>query len=97
MLTSPALIEIYLLVLSGLGLAGSLVLLRYYWVSGRWVSIVAWALVSGAWGWLTIGELLWNVAGWGEWITRMPRAMVFRILIVVGIWIMVFGRRRRWR
>lgn len=88
-------IEVYLLCLSILGLAGSLVLVRYYWVGRRWVSLAAWTLVAAAWGWLTGGELLWTVAGWSEWVTQMPRAVVYRVLMVGGIWIMVLGRRRQ--
>lgn len=94
-LTSPALVEVYLLLLSLLGLAGCGVLCRTAYVARRWVSLAAGTLGVAAWGWLFIGELLWNVVGWSEWVTRLPRATVFRLLMVAGIWLLVFAHRRR--
>ena len=95
MLTSPGMVEIYLLVLSLLGLIGCGVLCRAAYVGRRWLSLAAWNLATAAWGWLFAGELMWNVAGWSEWVTRLPRATVFRVFMVGAIWLLVFAHRRR--
>jgi hypothetical protein len=94
-LTSPGMIEVYLLVLSLAGLVGCAVLCQASWRERHWISLVAWNLGVLAWGWLSVGELLWNVVGWAEWVTRLPRALVFRSLMVAGIWLLVLAHRRR--
>lgn len=94
MLTSPGAQEIYLLLLSLAGFVGCAVLARASWVSRRYLSLTAWNLGVVAWGWLSLGEIMWNVVGWSEWVTRMPRATVFRVFMVAAIWALVWAHAR---
>lgn len=94
MLISPGAQEILLLLLSIAGFVGCCVLARAARVTQRYISLLAYTLAAIAWGWLAFGELIWNVVGWSEWVTAMPRAPVFRIFMVAAIWTLVWAHAR---
>lgn len=95
MLTSPGVSELYLLLLAVGGLVGCALLCQGAWGYRRWLSFAAWNVAALAWGWLVAIELLWNLTGWDDFVAKFPRALLFRLLVVVSVWLMVIEQHRR--
>lgn len=81
--------------LAFLSLVGSLILVGRSLERRRPIHAVFWALLAAGAAWLTIGEVLWRFCGLDTLATRVPRAVVFRLLLTAAIWWEVFTTQRR--
>ena len=92
-------IDLYLFVVTGAGFWGALVLTRFF--SLRWRNPVMksltifFAMLSAGLGWLMLGRLFVQLASFTYLESSPVRQIIFRTVLVFGIWLLVWQVRVR--
>ncbi len=58
---------------------------------------LGWCLIAAAFVWILFGEIVLLVTGSTDFIVRWVRGVPVRVLVVSGLWLLVWRGWRRWR